>query len=250
MDSEKRSIVKAYDESSDFWLKKSKVSDRYLELIQASIKPEHSVLDLGTGGGRMVFLLAESARRIVGVDLSAVLIEGAKEKVRAFNYKNLAFVQGDLEDQRTYKICIDENEGKPFDAMISNVLIRKDACRIEPVLEHCKGAVNPGGLLILRIESSGDLPEIMSDLPCYGKEEIQTVLDRYGYRTEMLEEERFSQKFSGPEVFQGFLDKTGLSNHLTSTDQMERAMIRARSLEKKDGIKVTRSYWIVKAVIP
>ncbi len=66
----------------------------------------------------------------------------------------------------------------------------------------------------------------------------------------MLEEERFSQKFSGPDVFQGFLDKTGLSNHLTSTDQMERVMIRARSLEKKDGIRVTRSYHIIKAIRP
>jgi SAM-dependent methyltransferase len=250
MDDGKRSVVKAYDESSDFWLRKSRVSDRYLELIQASIKPDFSILDLGTGGGRMAFLLAEGARRIVGADLSQALIDGAKDKVRAFDCGNLRFVHGDLEEGDAYGRCIEENEGRPFDMAISNVLIRKDACRFDPVLENCRKAVRPGGLLILRIESSGDLPEIMTELPCYSRDEVRSFLERYGYRIELLEEERFSQRFSGPEVFRGFLDKTGLSNHLTSTDQMERAMIRARSLEKKDGIRVTRSYHLIEAIVP
>lgn len=247
MDNEKRSIVKAYDESSDFWLKKSKVSDRYIELIHASIKPEHSIIDLGTGGGRMVFLLAESARWIVGIDLSTVLIEGAKEKVRAFNYKNLSFVQGDLEDPGTYKKCIEENDGNQFDAAISNVLIRKDACRIDPVLEHCKGIIRHDGLLIFRIESSGDLPEIKEELPCYSKEEIRSSLEKNGYKVDLMEEERFSQRFSGEEAFKDFLERTGLSTHL-KIEGMDRAMIRARSLERNNGLKVTRSYHLIKAI--
>ena len=239
----KDEVRSSYDSSSEYWLKKSRVSERYLSLIEGSIQPDMTVLDLGCGGGRMSFLLAGKARRIVGCDLSPALVEGAREKAK--DQPGMVFVQGDLESPSAWDDCLKANDGEEFDMIISNVALRKDALRLDRVLENAGIVLAPKGRIILRIESSGDLPEIGCPLPCYHLRDVRSFLEVRGYRMELLEEERFSQRFSSFSAFRDFLERTSLMSHLVETHFMDKALDRARSLEGRDGIRVTRSYLLL-----
>ena len=54
----------------------------------SNTNPE-SILDIATGTGDLAILLSKSnAKRIVGLDLSAGMLEVGKEKVKALNLQN------------------------------------------------------------------------------------------------------------------------------------------------------------------
>jgi len=249
MADDRKAIIDAYGASSEFWLKKNRVSERFLALIRSYLTKDMSVLDLGCGGGRMAFLLAEDTARIVGCDISKELIEGARAKAESSGQRAMSFLQGDLEDAVTWTSCVDVNSGSLFDMAVSNVLFRKDACRIDVALRSCRNAVRHGGHLLFRIESDDDLPELRCELPCYSLAEVRSVLGSQHFEVLSLEEERFSQRFSSSDFFMEFLDRTGLSHHLRCTDQLETAEARARSIVGKDGLRATRRYIIVHAAI-
>lgn len=54
----------------------------------------NAILDLACGTGSLVFLLASKAERVVGLDLSAEMLEIARRKCRSLG--NVGFVQGDF----------------------------------------------------------------------------------------------------------------------------------------------------------
>ena len=59
-------------------------------------KPFRSLLDLGTGTGRMLELLAPRAVRAVGVDQSAAMLALARSRVDEAGLKNVQLRQGDI----------------------------------------------------------------------------------------------------------------------------------------------------------
>jgi ubiquinone/menaquinone biosynthesis C-methylase UbiE len=59
-------------------------------------KPFRTLLDLGTGTGRMLELLAPSAERVVGVDQSAAMLALARSRIDQAGLKNVHLRQGDV----------------------------------------------------------------------------------------------------------------------------------------------------------
>ena len=69
-------------------------------LRMVSAKNPETILDIATGTGDLAILLSKSnAKRIVGLDLSAGMLEVGKEKVKALGLQNkIEMVQGDSEN--------------------------------------------------------------------------------------------------------------------------------------------------------
>jgi SAM-dependent methyltransferase len=73
------------------------LSPAFLELLEAEPLGELTVLDVGTGAGRLALALASRARAVVGVDREARLIDEARKSAAAAGLANLRFVVGDVE---------------------------------------------------------------------------------------------------------------------------------------------------------
>jgi ArsR family transcriptional regulator len=82
------------------------------------IKEGDIVLDLGSGGGFDAFLAAKkvgTSGKVIGVDMTKEMINKAKENAAKYNYKNVEFKLGDIEN-----LPIENNS---IDVVISNCVI-------------------------------------------------------------------------------------------------------------------------------
>lgn len=84
----------------------------------ANIRKGDSVLDLGSGAGNDCFVarsLVGETGKVTGVDFTEQMIKKAKDNCNKLGYKNIRFVQGDIED-----LPFPDNE---FDVVISNCVL-------------------------------------------------------------------------------------------------------------------------------
>ncbi len=66
----------------------------------ATRRPYDHLVDLGTGSGRMLTLLAPNARTAIGIDLSQHMLNVARNHVHDEGLKNVEFRHGDIYDTR------------------------------------------------------------------------------------------------------------------------------------------------------
>lgn len=59
---------------------------------------DKDVLDIGTGNGRLSWLIAPIARSVVGVDPDADAIRDARREARARGLRNIRFIHGPAQD--------------------------------------------------------------------------------------------------------------------------------------------------------
>ena len=103
-------------------------------------KPFRSLLDLGTGTGRMLELLAPRAARAVGVDQSAAMLALARTHIDQAGLRNVLLRQGDI-----YAPPV-EREG--FDLIVIHQVLHflDDPAR---ALKEAARALSPGGRLVV-----------------------------------------------------------------------------------------------------
>ncbi|HLE06963.1 MAG TPA: arsenite methyltransferase [Candidatus Nanoarchaeia archaeon] len=99
----------------------SKVGDANLGLgcgnptVLANIKPDDTVLDLGSGAGIDCFLASKKAKKVIGVDFSDEMLKKARANAKKMGYSNVTFKKGDIE-----RLPINTNS---VDIIISNCVI-------------------------------------------------------------------------------------------------------------------------------
>ena len=84
----------------------------------AKIKKGDHVLDLGSGAGNDCFVaraIVGETGKVTGLDMTEQMVRKARENCAKLNFKNIEFVQGDIE-----KMPFDE---KMFDVVISNCVL-------------------------------------------------------------------------------------------------------------------------------
>ena len=67
----------------------------------ASIKPGHTVLDLGSGAGNDVFVarqLVGDSGQVIGVDFTPQMVEKAQRNAAQLGFKNVHFKEGEIEN--------------------------------------------------------------------------------------------------------------------------------------------------------
>ena len=62
---------------------------------QLGVKPEHRVLEIGTGSGYQAAVLSRLAREVVSIERFRTLADAARERLRKLGYDNVEVVAGD-----------------------------------------------------------------------------------------------------------------------------------------------------------
>ncbi len=116
------------------------------ELVEAAVRDDrrqatlHAVLDLGTGTGRMLELVAPFADRAVGVDQSPAMLNVARSHIEHSGLRNVQLRQGDI-----YALPV-ERDG--YDLVIVHQVLHylDDPAR---ALREATRALRPGGRLVV-----------------------------------------------------------------------------------------------------
>jgi demethylmenaquinone methyltransferase/2-methoxy-6-polyprenyl-1,4-benzoquinol methylase/ArsR family transcriptional regulator len=138
-------------------------------------RPMHAVLDLGTGTGRMLELIAGRAQRAVGLDQSPAMLNLARARLDHAGLRNVQLRQGDI-----YALPV-ERDGYDL-VVIHQVLHYLD----EPAraLREAARALRPGGRLVIIDFAPHDL-EFLRERHAHRRlgfshEEIAALLEEAG----------------------------------------------------------------------
>ena len=167
-----------------------------VETIEA--RGDEIVLDLGTGVGHTAFAVAPRVREVVGIDLTSEMIALAREGAAERKIANVRFVRGDVSEL-------------PFpDASFDVATSRYSAHHYhqpERVLHELARVLRPGGRFVLVDTISPEEPaldtfinavEVLRDrshVRDYRVSEWQAMLDRAGFRSEVLKRWDLRQNF-------------------------------------------------------
>ena len=163
----------------------------------ASLKEGEVVLDLGSGAGFDCFLAANQVGktgRVIGVDMTAEMLDRARENARKGNYDNVEFRLGEIEN-----LPVGDRQ---VDVIISNCVINLSPNK-KRVFEEAFRVLRPGGnLMVSDIVLLKELPaEIKNSVAAYvgcvagavtRKEYLETIQVAGFEETKVLGEAAFS----------------------------------------------------------
>jgi arsenite methyltransferase len=124
----------------------------------ASLKPGQTVLDLGSGGGIDCFMAAKKvsdAGHVIGVDMTAEMLEKARANQAKMGFKNVEFRLGEIEH-----LPVADNT---VDVIISNCVVNLSPDKPQVFREAFRVLKSGGRLALSDIVTDGPLPQEVKD---------------------------------------------------------------------------------------
>jgi SAM-dependent methyltransferase len=142
-----------------------------------------TVLDVGTGAGRLALALAPRARRVLGLDTDAGALVEARRRARRAGVGNVLFVVGDAEQ-------VDYRTLGRFDVVTAHL------CMSDAIVKRAADALSRGRVLAFAAFHLDQWRETgrVSRFAC-DEARAEAVLAAAGFRVEGLEVERSVRRF-------------------------------------------------------
>ncbi len=124
----------------------------------ASLQPGQTVLDLGSGGGIDCFIAAKKvgeSGHVIGVDMTAVMLEKARANLTKLGFKNVDFRLGEIEH-----LPVADNT---VDVIISNCVVNLSPDKPQVFREAFRVLKSGGKLALSDIVTDGPLPQVVKD---------------------------------------------------------------------------------------
>ena len=180
----------------------------------ASLEEGEVVLDLGSGAGFDCFLAADKvgeSGRVIGVDMTAEMIEKARENVEKGDYRNVEFRLGEIEN-----LPVADNSA---DVVISNCVVNLSPDK-KRVYQEAYRVLKPGGrMMISDIVLLKELPTALKNsieayVGCIGgatsREEYLATIAAAGFQdVEVVDEISARGLYAGNDV-QAIADNLGI----------------------------------------
>jgi len=162
----------------------------------ASLKPGETIVDLGSGGGLDCFLASKKVGdkgHIIGVDMTAEMLDKARTNCKKGRYKNVEFRLGEIEN-----LPVADNTA---DVVISNCVVNLSPNKLR-VFGEAFRVLKPGGRLmisdlVLLKDISEDVKEsVLAYVGCIAGAEMKAdyikMIGDAGFReVEVIEETRY-----------------------------------------------------------
>jgi len=160
----------------------------------SNIKEGDVVLDLGSGAGFDAFLAAKKVGkkgRVIGLDMTKEMVSKAKKNAKKYNYKNVEFKLGEIEDMPI--------ESNSIDVIISNCVINLSPDK-ERVFSEAHRVLKKGGKMfvsdIVLLEELTEEQRKDEELiaGCVGgavlKDEYISLIQNAGFKVKILGEDK------------------------------------------------------------
>ncbi|MFA5877769.1 MAG: class I SAM-dependent methyltransferase [Candidatus Staskawiczbacteria bacterium] len=107
--------------------------DGEIDFISAHIKPNSLILEIGCGYGRLLKIMAEKSKRVIGIDFSNRMVELSKENLGAKNNVNIQLMEADKltfsDDSFDYVVCLDNSFGNMPEIELDVLKEMKRVCK-------------------------------------------------------------------------------------------------------------------------
>jgi SAM-dependent methyltransferase len=204
------------------------LSTAFLEAVKTEPLRDLTVLDAGTGSGRVALALAPWSRAVVGVDRDARAIDEARRKAAAAKLTNVRFVVGDIEVE----------EYVPF----KPELVVAYLCMSDPIAERASRALRAGQVFAFVALHNDQWKETgRPSRFAYGETGVRRLLKRTGFAVEHLEVERDIKNFASVE--EGLAAAVGLQERW----KVDGRWFKYVKFLEDGGRTLTRAQLIVKA---
>lgn len=207
-------------------------------------KSNLTILDAGAGFGRFSIPLARAGHKMIHLDISAKMLEAAREKAKSEGVTNIDFVQGSIDDLSEFEdnsfdliLCLDSPLSFCYDSYKEAIreLIRVTKSSLVFCVMNRGGVITEGvnfdlkyfgrlktvpkvyttGTLLVTEELKRLQPTLMPSWHAFTPDEIKQLLEKNGCRVERISAPAALARFADKELLKKlFKDKNAYKNYL------------------------------------
>ncbi len=162
------------------------VSATFWRLVTSEPLQDATVLDVGTGQGRIALALAPLARRVIGIDRDEGAIAEARRRAAALGLANV-------------ELLVRDAEGAEYDDLGAGI-VTAHLCMSDAIAGRAARALPPGGLFATVAFHTDQWKETgRASRFAYDEARMRRVLEAQGFAVEHLEVERDVATFGSVE---------------------------------------------------